>query len=118
MRKWLSIKLVKLATMLRPENPEAQEYMMKSANENWATRPGTEKVHTTWGKFKQDMESNRKFGEHTLVHGYRRCSKLKFTFASYHGQVTVFPDVTHKSPAQIYSDGNEAEMEDDYAPKK
>lgn len=87
MRKWLSVKLVRLATKIRPENPEAQEYFMKASNEDWATRPGTEKVTTTWGIFKRAIECKRGGRQGTFVHGYRRGSKTVFTFASFRDEI-------------------------------
>lgn len=120
MRKWLSIKLVQLATKIRPENREAQEYFMKVHNEDWATRKGSVEVITTWGMFKRDMEANRGFVDGKLVYGFKRGTKLMFTFVAYGEQLTVIPEVEHKSPAQLYSDGDKAEMEDEYGsePKK
>jgi hypothetical protein len=107
----LSVLLVKLATKLRPENPEAQEYFMKASNEDWATRPGTEQVVTTWGIFRRAISCKRGGREGTFVYGLKRGRKTIFTFASFGDEIRAFPDVEQLTASQLYREGYPIEEE-------
>ena len=111
MRRILSVLLARLATKLRPANPEAQEYFMKASNEDWATRQGTEQVVTTWGIFKRGMEGKRGFVNGTWVYGYKRGRKTIFTFASFDDDITTLPKTEHLTPAELYREGYPVEEE-------
>jgi hypothetical protein len=111
MRKWLSVLLVRLATKLRPENREAQEYFMKASNEDWATRKGSVRVVTTWGIFKRAITCKRGGRDGTFVYGMKRGRKTIFSFASFGDDITTFPDVEHLTAAQLYKEGYPIEEE-------
>lgn len=118
MRKWLSIVLVRLATRLYPENIFVQEFFMKMANEQrvqdcFKGDPYETTVVTTWEKFSRDMLKKRLCGKQSHVYGVKRGLKTTYTFATFGNQIETLPETEYRTPAQIYSDGDQAEMEGD-----